>query len=224
MSKLIVWGEKIRENLKTLWLSVPFFVLGICLFSLIGDRDNLSRAWGHLGIVFKNAYRHKSPRRAYLKSALFSFKKALKGAAIEDSVGVRMTIAQTLSLLDDHEAALRTIQEAVFQARQVSPAGALLGRVLVHQAQIQIAAGELKAGHQSLKEGWKYLEEALEKEPQDFHLQVWYTGAQLDWANYYRAVDKIEKSREWAQHALEDSRRWNLSFREHDARRILETP
>jgi len=102
MSKLLVWGEKIRENLRALWLSVPFFVLGICLFSLTGDRDNLSRAWGHLGIVFKNAYRHKSPRRAYLKSALFSFKKALGNATAGDSVGIRMTIAQTLSLLNNH--------------------------------------------------------------------------------------------------------------------------
>src|SRR3989344_3476159 len=52
--RILLLGEKLRENPNTILLSIPVFMFCVIFYSLSGNKEGIAGSLGHCGIAFKN--------------------------------------------------------------------------------------------------------------------------------------------------------------------------
>src|SRR3989344_9424212 len=91
-NKLLALGEKLRENPDTILLSIPVLGLGIILFSLTEDKENLAGAYGHLGLAFRLYHKHHWQSPVLLKIAYWLLSQSARINAGLGQPTVRMVM------------------------------------------------------------------------------------------------------------------------------------
>lgn len=218
--QLLLFGEKLRENPRTFWFSVPIFLICLLVYFLLKDKKALAHTFEQLGIVPQNTYRHWYKNSHLLTMANFLFKKASQLAPEEDKPAYLLKYGQTLSQLGQFRKSLLVFNKALKICKKYNQQP-MLGYILSHKGHTLMEYGFEKEAFKDLKESIRLLEQALKEKSFVYH-QIWLSGAELSMAEWYLKSKKKHEALKWAKKAEKRAKENNLKIRILDSKKVLE--
>lgn len=218
---LLKWGEVVRENPKTILLSIPIFKLSLLLYFLKRDRGGMAASFGHLGIVFKNYYKHSYQKRFFLRLALFCFKKSARLAVGPGRPTVLLKCAETAEQLGDPSDAEKYFDEAIREAKTYNDLEQL-AYVQAGYSRFKITLGLKDEAKILIEESENVLRNMVRKFPDSLYLHIWFTQSLIVMGEYFLAVGDKKSALKFGVEALEHSQKYDLRFRIHDAQILLD--
>lgn len=219
-SKLLALGEKLRENPKTILLSVPIFLIGTVWFSLKKDEEKLAGSFGHLGITFKNCYKHHWQQKFLLILAAKSFAISAKHAPLKDKPAVLLKLGQTWIELEKIELGQRIYEEGIKIAEKIKDFP-MVGYILAHRGRLFASQKKPELAWQDLKKAEEYIRQGIKKRKDSLYYQIWLSGVELDISDYYLTLKETEKALEWVKKAGRRAEKFSLETRKLDAQKML---
>lgn len=218
-SKILRLGESLRENPRTILLSIPVFSFGYAWHTLLGNKEKQAGSLGHMGIAFKNYHQHYWQNPALLKIAHSLFRKTAALANRESKPTVLLMCGKTALELGDEEAARKDLEEGIKEAKRVKDdyQGAF---VLGHLGSLFLKQKKLEEAKTALDRALKTLEKAVEEKPDSLYYQVWISYVELALAEYYLVADDKKQARQWLSRAEKRIEKYDLGVRRLEAQKL----
>ena len=218
---LLKWGETLREKPNTILLCIPLFSLSLFIYLLKGDRGGMAASFGHVGVAFKNYYKHNYQKKFLLYLALYCFRKSAKLAVGPGRPTVLLKCAETAELLGyDSDAEMYFVQAASEAKTQNDLAQ--LAYVQAGFSRFKIVQGLKDEAKVLIEESEKVLRNMVKKFPDSLYLHVWFTQSLIIVGEYFLAVGDKSNALKYGIEALEHSQEYDLRFRIHDAQILLD--
>ena len=147
MKKFLSLGEQLRENPKTIWLSIPVLILGIMWYGIKGDKEGQTGGYGHLGLTFRLLHKHQGQSKLFLRISYWLFSQANHIGVGSGLPTVRLKMAQVVAQLGDLKQAKMDIESAIKlcqQTKDISQAA----YITAHLGRIKIKLGDLAGAKQ----------------------------------------------------------------------------
>ena len=218
--RILLFGETIRENPRTILLSIPVFFFGFLFYSLIGDREGKAGSLGHCGITFKNYYRHHWKKKFLLEIAYFLINSSSKLATGEGKVSNFIHCGQIAFTLGKHPLAVSKFREALKEAEDINHKS-IQGNIYNHMAIVELKKGKLNEARKYLDKAVDILEGAVKKKPDSLYLHVWFSGAELVMGEYFIKKGDKGSAKKWAIKAQKRVKKYNLKTRKQDVKNLL---
>lgn len=212
---MLAFGERLREDPKTIWFSVPVLGFAVLLGRLTGNKEREAGGSGHLGLAFRLLYKHhwKQPRLLDIAYSLFS--NAARIGTGNGQPSVRMAMGGVMMEKGEYKQAYENFLEGFEIAKKQGDFNqAAFLRTHVGIAQMKL--GSLGQAKKNLDEAMRTLRKALAKNKQSLYLQVWMSNAELGMSEWYLAVGDKRKARVWAGKVAKRAQKWELRTREQD--------
>lgn len=219
--RILLLGETVKENPRTILLSIPIFFFGLLFYSLIGDGAGVAVSLGHCGISFKNYHRHYWQKDFLLKIAYFLFDKSSQYATGEGKVSDFLHCGKTALALGDSSLALKKYGEALKEARRIRHQS-IAGNIYAHMAAVELERKSLSRAKEYLVRAHKILDKSIKEKPNSLYIHIWLSGAELISGEYCLAKGDKEVARVWAKKAESRAMKYNLKVRKLDANKLLE--
>ncbi|KKU28582.1 MAG: hypothetical protein UX80_C0004G0012 [Candidatus Amesbacteria bacterium GW2011_GWA2_47_11b] len=217
--KLLSLGEKLRENPKTIWLSVPAFLFSALWSTLVGNREELAGSFGHLGISWELIRKHHWKSGVFLDLALWSYQQAVKIGVGDGQPSVRLKIGSMYAEKGDLPRAKKYIEEGLALCRNIKdvPQGAFL---LAHLGRIKTKLGDFAGAKKDLDKSLSIMEKILKKDS-SLRLHIWASTAEMGLAEWYLAAGDKKRAKLWAQKVATRATIHDLKTRALDAKDLL---
>lgn len=208
-NKLLALGERLRENPKTILLSIPVLGFGIVWFGLIGDKFAQAGASGHLGLGFRLYYKHHWQNKIFLRIAYKLLENAMEG---EGSPTVRMVmggisaeLGDKVQAQQDYELGIK-MSLAIKDAPQAAFIESHLGKLLLDKKHLDHAYKVLN----------KFAQNKLEQRP-----HIWLSNVELGYSEWY--LSKLNKNLAliWANKAKNRADKYQLETRKLDVENMI---
>lgn len=219
-SRLLSLGERLRENPRTILFSIPIFLIGALWFSFKKDSERISGSWGHLGISFKNYYKHRLKLRLLLRLAAECFSRSLQYSPLKDKPTVLLKLGQTQIELGDVKAGEKVFNEAIKIAKDLKDYPQL-GYVLSHRGKLYVLQKKMDLAWQDFQRALEYIEEGVEKKKDSLYYQIWFSGLELEIANYYLELGQKEEAEQWIVKAKQRAEKYKLETRKLDVLKMM---
>lgn len=219
-NNMLAFGEKLRENPKTIWLSIPVFGTAILLGKLVGDKEMEAGGSGHLGLTFRLLYKHHWKQVKLLDIAYALFANAARIGTGNGQPSVRMAMGGVSMEKGEYKQALENYLEGFSLAKKQKD----LNQAAFLQSHVgiaQIKLGELPAAKRNLENAMKILTKAITKNQLSLYLQVWMSNGELGMSEWYLAAADKKKAKDWAEKAAKRAKIWELKTREQDVANLL---
>lgn len=219
-NKMLAFGEKLRENPKSIWLSVPVLGAAILLGKLIGDKEMEAGGSGHLGLSFRLLYKHHWKQTKLLDIAYELFANAARIGVGNGQPSVRMAMGGIAMEKGDNKKALGNYFDGFNLAKKqkdLNQAAFLQS----HMGIAQIKLDDLSSAKKNISEAMRRLSQALKKQPNSLYLQVWMSNSELGMSEWYLAAGDKKNAKVWAEKVAKRAKRWELKTREQDAKNLL---
>ena len=217
---LLLWGESIRENPRTILLSIPIFLFGIFYYTLIKDDKGLAGSYGHLGIAFKNYHKHYWQQPFLLQIAYKLIDNASHKSQGEGLVSTILHCGQVAKDLQNYSLAEVKFKQALFQAHKLKQY-VQLGYILSHLASVHVAQQRFDVAFRELNQSLKILQSGIKQKPTSLYYQIWLSHGELTMSEYYLAIRDYKQAKKYAQQALNRSQKHQLKFRQQEAHQLL---
>lgn len=220
--KLLIFGEKVRENPRTILLSIPIFIFALIYYWITGYREGVAGSLGHMGIAFTNFYKHNWQQNFLLRIGYFLFGKSTEFATGEGKVSAILHCGQAAILLKDFELARRKSLEALREVKKENVKTGIEGYIYGHYlGKIELETENVGKARGHVERGLKILKEKSKRSRGSLYLQVWLSGTELTMAEYWLAKKDEEASRIWAERAKARADKYNLKVRKLDAKKLF---
>lgn len=219
--KILLLGETIRENPRTILLSIPIFFFGFIFYTLIGDKEGKAGSFGHCGITFKNYHRHYWQKDFLLKIAYFLFDKSSQYATGEGRVSDFLHCGKTALVLGNTPLALKKYNEALKEAKKIGHKS-MPGYIFSHIAALKLESKDIDKAKEYLKKAHDILTRALKERPDSMYLHIWMSQVELMYGEYWLAAGDKRRALSWAKMAESRAMKYSLKVRKLDAKKLLE--
>lgn len=210
-NKLLAIGEGLRENPKTILLSIPVLGFGVFWFGLIGDKHARAGAYGHLGLAFRLYYKHHWQNKIFLKIAYWLLDHAHSG---EGSPTVKMVMGGISAELGDKSQAITDFETGIKMALKIKDEP--------QAAFIESHLGKLLLDKKHLDHAYKVLSKfALNKSDQRPH--IWLSNVELGYSEWYLWKGDKVRANIWVKKAQFRANKYKLETRKLDVQRLLFT-
>lgn len=208
-NKLLALGESLRENPKTILLSIPVLGFGILWFGMIGNKYAQAGAFGHLGLAFRLYYKHHWQNKIFLRIAHKLLENAQSG---EGSPTVIMVMGGISAELGDKTQAKRDYEQAIKIALKIGD--------VPQAAFIESHLGKLLLDKKHLDHAYKVLSKfAQNKREQRPH--IWLSNVELGYSEWYLAKLNKKMALYWANKTLTRANKYKLETRKLDVANLL---
>ena len=217
--RILHLGESLRENSKTILLSIPVFTFGLCYYSMISDKEGLAGAYGHMGIAFKNYHKHFWKKRFLLEIAYYLFRKAAELGGGKDRPTVLLKCGQTALELGDKKSAEKNYNEAIAEAKRLKDKYQK-AYVSAHLADL-IKEKDFEKAEGMLTNSHEVLNQAIDKNPEALYFQIWISFVELALGQLYLSKADKNSARVWAEKAHARVEKYDLKVRKLDVKKLL---
>jgi len=219
--KILLLGETFRENPNTILLSIPIFLFGVLYYSLVSDKQGLAGSYGHMGISFKNFYKHFWQRKFLLKVSYSLFKKSSDYAELgEGKVSSILHCGQVAVTLERYKLARKQFVKALLLAKELNRSDHA-AYILGHMAKVEIETQDLGKAKEYLDRSLRILKRAVNKNPKSLYLQIWLSHSELMLGEYWLASGDRAKAKIWAEKARKRANKYNLKVRKLDVKKLV---
>ncbi len=219
MVDLLSLGESLRENPRTILLSIPILGFAIVWLTLTGNREGEAGGYGHLGLTFKLLYKHHWKKEFLQTIAYTLFSKAAELSTGEGRPTILLKMAQISGERGDWKRARDEIEQALELARQVGDE-AQYSYLLAHLGRIKIMLNDMPGAKEDLEESLKDLTEITNKES-TMRLQVWMSTPEMILSEWYLAAGDKKNAKLWAEKVIARSEKYDLKTRKLDGQNLL---
>jgi len=219
MKKFLSLGEQLRENPKTIWLSIPVLILGIMWYGIKGDKEGQTGGYGHLGLTFRLLHKHQGQSKLFLRISYWLFSQANHIGVGSGLPTVRLKMAQVVAQLGDLKQAKMDIESAIKlcqQTKDISQAA----YITAHLGRIKIKLGDLAGAKRDLESSFRDLEKILKKRS-TMHHQIWMSTAEMGLSEWYFASGDKKQALLWAQKAAARAQKQDLKTRMLDISNLI---
>lgn len=210
-NKLLAIGERLRENPRTILLSIPVLGWGIFWFGLMGDRDALAGAFGHLGLTFRLYYKHHWQNKTFLKIAYWLLLQAARLGTGDGQPTVRMVMGTIAAELENQEQAQVDYEAGIQMAKKIKDEP--------QAAFIESHLGKLLLDKKRLDHTYKVLSQ-FAKGKTDMRPHVWLSNAEIGLSEWYLAAGDKKRARLWANKVAARADKHDLKTRRLDAQNL----
>jgi tetratricopeptide (TPR) repeat protein len=219
-NKMLAFGEKLRENPKTIWFSL--LVLGFAVFwaKIIGDKEMEAGGSGHLGLSFRLLYKHHWKNSRLLDIAYTLFSNAARIGTGNGQPSVRMAMGGVSMEKGDYQRALENYQEGYILAKKMKDTNQA-AFLQSHLGIAQIKLNQLPPSKKNLETAYETLTKALKKNLQSLYLHVWASNAEIGLSEWYLAAGDKKKAKVWADIVAKRADKYELKTRKLDAEKLL---
>lgn len=217
---MLAFGERLRENPRTIWLSIPVLAAAILLARMIRNKEMEAGASGHLGLTFRLLYKHhwRQPRLLDIAYALFS--SAARTGAGSGQPSVRMAMGGVAMEKGNYSQALENYKEGFQLAKKMKDSNQA-AFLRSHMGIAQIKLDQLPSAKKNLENAYRTLVKALKGNPKSLYLQVWASNAEIGMSEWFLAVGDKKRARIWAKKVAERADKYELKTRRLDAEKLL---
>lgn len=219
-NKMLAAGESLRENPKTIWLSVPVLGGAIILAKLTGNKEAEAGGSGHLGLTFRLIYKHQWKQPLLLDVAYALFKNAARIGTGGGQPSVRMAMGGVALEKNDPETALEDYRQGYSLAKRLKDANQA-AFLQSHMGMAETRLGDLASAKRDVETAVKTLYSALKKNPNSLYLQVWTSNAEIGMSEWYLATGDKKKAKLWAEKVQKRAESFELKTRKLDAEKLL---
>ncbi|OGM26660.1 hypothetical protein A3D00_01000 [Candidatus Woesebacteria bacterium RIFCSPHIGHO2_02_FULL_38_9] len=219
--RILLLGEKLRENPNTILLSIPVFMFGVIFYSLSGNKEGIAGSLGHCGIAFKNYHKHFWQKDFLLKIGFWLFNKSADYATGEGKVSTVLHAGQISLSLDNLNLARKKYEEALMVCKNQKVDTGIDGYIFVHLAVLDLKEKKLDKVKLNLDKALKILNIRLEENPKSLYLHIWMSLLELTMGEYYLTVGDKMLARAWAEKAQNRTEKYDLKVRKLDVKRLL---
>ncbi|MEK7188391.1 MAG: hypothetical protein AAB685_00885 [Patescibacteria group bacterium] len=219
--KILIFGESLRENPKTILFSIPIFIFGILFYFLIGDKEGVAGSLGHMGISFKNYHKHFLQKDFLLNIAYFLFEKSSLSASGEGKVSAILHAGQTVFVLEDFKTAISKYKEALTEISKEKVTTGIEGYIFSHLATVEIKKKDFKKAEKYLDRALKVLALKIKEKPDSLYLHIWFSHLELTYGEYFLAIGKKREARVWTEKAKQRAEKYDLKVRKHDVSKLF---
>ena len=218
-NKLLALGERLRENPDTILLSIPVLGLGIILFSLTEDKENLAGAYGHLGLAFRLYHKHHWQSPVLLKIAYWLLSQSARINAGLGQPTVRMVMGGISSDLGNYSQAQKDYELGIQMAKGLKDSWQA-AFIASHLGRLETKTGNLVGAKKNLDDSLKILSAAVKKDSSP-RLHIWLSNTEIGLSEWFLAAgDKIQ-AKTWADKVSARAEKYDLKTRKLDAANLL---
>ena len=218
--KILLKGESLRENPKTILLSIPVFGVGYIYYLLVGDKQGVAGALGHCGITFKNYYRHHWHKEFLLKISFTLFLKSTDYAKGEGRVSTLLHAAQSACDLGNLDEADELYNDALKEADAIEHT-AIKGNIYSHMAANEMKRENFKKAKKYLDDSYNILLKAEKDKSKSMYIQVWISGTEMSYGWYHLTLGDKKCAKSWALKAKKRVNKYDLKTRKADVEKLF---
>ncbi len=220
-SRLLSFGERVRENPKTTLFSVPIFLVGCFWFTIKNNREKFAGSFGHMGITFKNYYKHNLKLKLFLKLAIGCFRICERHTPLKDRPTVLLKLGQSYIELGRDEIGEDIFNKAVKVTKDMFD-NPQLGYVLSHRGRLYLSQGKMDKAWSDFEKALRFINKGIKNNKDSMYYHIWLSGLELDIAEFMIKSGRENEAIDWAKKAQKRAKKYGLSTRVIDARKCLE--
>lgn len=221
-SKFLSFGEKLRENPKTILLSIPVFLFSAPVFLVSGDKEKLSGSFGHLGLTFKLYYDHRLKLKLFLNLAGLCFKISTKFAPLKQKPAVLLQLGLVLTEMEKFKKAEAVFNRAAEIAQRVKDFP-LLGFVFSKRGKFYLKQKKMDLAWADFQKALDLIEAGIKKRKSSFYYQIWLSGLEVDLSNFWIISGKKDEALKWAQKAEARAKEFDLKTRKTEIEKLIKS-
>lgn len=219
-NKWLALGERLRENPRTILLSIPVLGAGVLWFGLVEDKNAQAGAFGHLGLTFRLYYKHHWQNKFFLRLAYYLLSQAAELGTGDGQPTVRMVMGGIAADLGNLGQAKNNYDKGVTLAKRINdPIQAAF--VESHLGRLEIQNHHLPAAQKHLDHAYKVLSQFATNKT-DARPHIWLSNAEIGYGEWYLAAGDKKRAKLWTDKVAARANKYNLKTRRLDAQKLLQ--